>query len=151
MHEFETAADEINKKFDPMLVEKLFSNIINGKTLGQIVESHNAWTIASRKEFDEDDISPNEDDIEERNERHKAPFWPFMFFLHQINVYKTHLFAISSWNMHSGDEKIKWGILALETRVFLVFDIPEKEIRKTRAKLGEVISFFKLKHPEIQI
>ena len=151
MHEFETAAEEINKKFDPMLVEQLFSNIINGKTLGQIVESHNAWTIANRKEFDEDEISPSEDDIEERNERHKAPFWPFMFCLHQLNVYKTHLFAISSCNMHSGDEKIKWGILALETRVFLLFDIPEKEIRKTRAKLGEVISFFKLKHPEIEI
>ena len=130
MNEFETAADEINNKFDHILVEKLFSNIIRGKTLDEIVESHNAWTIASKEEFDDDDFSSNDEDIDERNERHKAPFWPFMFCLHQKNVYKTHLFAISKWNMHSGDEKINWGLLALETKVFSFLTFQNRKLGK---------------------
>jgi hypothetical protein len=136
--------EALNAKFSHELVRDLFFKKIAGLAIKDAIDIHNA-AVDYMKDNDDDGWPEYESDD------HPFLFREFAMELVQGAVYKTHLWAISQFESEANhDIKMLFAILAIETSIYMIHDIPEKEIRRTRARYGNIKNACHVKYKSIK-
>ena len=131
--------NKLNTNYSDNLSEQLFRQKINNVSLNNIISIHNAAFKNLRK----DDDAITSENTSDNNEDLKPFFHEFAFELHQEIINKVHKYAIERFENSANPEKTIYAILAIETSVYLVDGISEKELRKIKAKYGQIKNFCK--------